>query len=137
MTSLSSLSLKDNPSTDQLFHKLSELRTHCINYQCHIIELLLENPNYQREDIVAIMNVLRHERQTWGNLAGILEIELSGGVWSITKSDFKQNLGDDIPMLEQKMNAKANFLESDIRALLQDLLICKFDSFLKQKKEGR
>jgi hypothetical protein len=136
MTSLSSVSIKDNQFTDQLLHKLTDLRSHCVNYQCHIIELLLENPNYQRDDIVTIMNVLRHERQTWGNLAGILEIELCAGVWSITKSDFKQNLGDDIPLIEQKMNAESNFLESDVRALLQDLLICKFDSFLKQKKEG-
>lgn len=129
----------DTNLSDHLYKRLRDLRSRCIKSQCRLIEnFYLHNPNYLSKDIIDIISELKEERENPAiNLAGrmILDLVLNAdkGKWSITTNPgFLKNLTkEDRGLLEQKMNAKAKkFSENDIRAVLRDLLISKFDLFL-------
>lgn len=129
----------DTNLSDQLSKRLRDLRTRCIKNQCRLIEnFYLDHPNHLSKDIIDIIKELKEERENPAiNLAGrmILDLTLKAdkGEWSITTNpDFLKHLKkEDRALLEQKMNAKAKkFSENDIRVVLRDLLISKFDLFL-------
>ncbi len=139
----------DASLSNQLSRRLLDLRSRCIKYQCHLIERILENPknrttdltsilddpNYNKEDIFILLHVLRHERSIAGNLAGKLIIELHADRWSIAETDFLKKLtNEDKTIIKQKLLSKRNFLEAEIREILQDLLITKFELLLKIRK---
>lgn len=115
--------------SDQMLQHLTRLRSLCVKYQCDLIEsIVMNNRHYQKPDILVITDALMHEKTMAGNLAGKLEIELLAGQWTIAKTDF---LDDDKFFISQKLLGKLNFSENDIREILQDLLIAKFDSMLE------
>jgi len=136
--SSSSASKYDTSVSDQLLQHLIKLRSYCIEYQCHLIERILENTQHSTfdlsEDFFVIMHALQHERDIAGNLAGKLSIELHADRWSIAKTDFIEKLTeDDAAILTQQLLSKRKFTEADLREILQDLLIAKFDLLLKVK----
>lgn len=147
--SSSSGSKYDTSLSDQLSQHLINVRSYCIAYQCHLIEHILENLqynatdlaaifanlNYKKEDLFVIMHALQHERDIAGNLAGKLSIELHGDKWSIAKTDFLEKLTkNDEAIITQKLLSKRKFTEADIKEILQDLLITKFDLLLNIRK---
>lgn len=125
--------------SDQFLKRLHDLRSQCINSQCRLIEnFYLHNPDQLSNDMIDIIKELKDERENPAiNLAGrmILDLTLKAdkGEWSITTNpDFLKSLTpEDHALIEQKINAKAKkFSENDIREVLQDLLVSKFNLFL-------
>lgn len=131
--SSSSPMYSSNGLSDRLLQYLTVLQTNCVKDQCRLIELILEDPRNQTKDMMAIVNALKHERDLAGNLAGKLNIEWSSDKWSIGKTDF---VDEDVNLIERKLNAvseKSNFSEDDIRKILQNILISKFDLLIKNE----
>jgi hypothetical protein len=135
---MSSSSLNhENNNDKKLLNHLFDLHSNCVKYQCLLIEnFYLHHPNHLRNDIIDIIKELKEERENPAiNLAGRMILDLTliadEGEWSITTNpDFLKNLTqEDRALIEQKINPK-KFSEDDIRLVLQDLLISKFDLFL-------
>ncbi len=126
----SSNSIDDVNLSNPLLQSLTDLRSHCVSYQCHLIDLILQNSKnrtHQNKDMIAISDVLQDKMA----LAGKLKIELHEGKWLIAETDFvKQLTADDIIIINQKLLSKRKFSEAEIRQTLQDLLITKFDNAL-------
>jgi hypothetical protein len=133
----SSTTNSNNNSSHEWVNALFQLHSHCVQYQSYLIELILQDSKNTfniSEDVYAIIEALKHERDLAGNLAGKLNVELIAGTWCIGETAFLDKLTSvDIDIITQKLNSipgKASFSEADIRNILQDLLINKCDPWL-------